>query len=85
MSRHSDIYDLVDFTKQNLGIDDGQAQQFAKDIAHQFGGEYLYINKRFNQYEQHKEIRALYDGKNVRQLAKQFGLCERQIYNIVSS
>ena len=85
MSIHNGLDDLLNFTKQNLGMDEGRVNQFGQDLAREFGGEYLYVSKRFVTSHRDKEIIAAYNGRNVKELAKQFGLCERQIYNIVSS
>lgn len=84
MRPHNDIDALVDFTKQNLSMDDHHADKFALDLARRFGGEYLYVNKRTLQCARDKEIRLSYNGRNAKKLAIQYGLSERQIYNIVA-
>ena len=84
MRPHNDIDDLVDFTKHTLAMDDARADRFALDLARRFGGEYLYVNKRTIQSARDKDIRSAYNGRNAKKLAIQYGLSERQIYNIVS-
>lgn len=84
MRQHNDIDALVDFTKQNLGMDDHHADRFALDLARRFGGEYLYVNKRVINQSRDKDIRDAYNGHNAAKLARMYGLSERQIYNIVS-
>ncbi len=84
MSIHNGLDDLLNFTKQNLGMDESRVNQFGQDLAREFGGEYLYVSKRFMTSQRDKEIIAAFNGRNVKELAKQFGLCERRIQYIVN-
>ncbi len=83
MSQHHDIDAFIDFTKESLGINDQRADQFALDLSRRFGGEYVYVTKGIIKNNRDKEIRSAYNGHNVAQLARQYGLSERHIYNIV--
>lgn len=84
MRQHNDIDALVDFTRETLAMDEHRADRFAQDLARRFGGEYLYVNKRILLTARDKDIRSAYNGRNANKLARQYGLSERQIYNIVS-
>jgi Mor family transcriptional regulator len=78
-----DAFDLIDFTKQNLGLDDHRAERFGRDLVKQFVGEYLYISNHSNRSYRNRDIRSAFNGRNYKQLARDYGLSERQIYNIV--
>jgi Mor family transcriptional regulator len=80
----NDLYDLVDFTKRSLGINDQVADQFAKDLSRNFGGEYLYVSKRHDQQQLKEEIRSQYDGTNLSKLARQYGLSRQHVFNLVN-
>jgi len=84
MSIHNDLDELIGFTQQHFGIDQQSARQFGMGLVKEFGGEYLYVSKRFATSQRDKEIIAAFNGRNIDELSKQYGLCARQIKNIVN-
>ena len=84
MSRYQrDAFDLIDFTKHNLGLDDHRADQFGRDFVKHFVGERMYISNHSHRTYRDRDIRSAFNGHNYKQLARDYGLSERQIYNIV--
>lgn len=84
MSIHNGLDQLLDFTRQNLGINEQEATRFGMDLSREFGGEYLYVSKRFEATQRDKEIISAYNGRNIKELSEQYGLSARQIYNIIN-
>jgi Mor family transcriptional regulator len=84
MSRsRRDAFDLIDFTKQNLGLSEYQADQFGRKLVEHFSCGNLYVGS-LNRIYRDRDIRSAFNGHNHKQLARDFGLSERQIYNIVN-
>lgn len=76
-----DFEDFMNFTKQQLNLDEQMAQQFARSFQQEFGGDRYYINKSSSR---NQEIKNAYNGRNVSELSKRYGLSERRIFEIVS-
>lgn len=76
-----DIDDFVQFTSDRLKLDGKQTNQFYHEFAKQYGGNMFYISKI---EPKHREIRDSFNGRNYAELAKRYGLTERQIRNIVN-
>ena len=84
MSRYQrDAFDLIDFTKRNLGLDDHRADQFGRDLVKHFVGERMYISNHSSRSYRDRDIRAAFNGRNYKELARDYSLSERQIYTIV--
>ena len=54
-----------------------------KKLIYEFGGTLLYIPKEGFKSERDKQIIEEYDGYNSKRLARKYGLCEKQIKNII--
>jgi Mor family transcriptional regulator len=78
-----DAFDLIDFTKQNLGLDEVRAERFGRDLVKHFCGDQLYISRHSNRHYRNTDIRSSFNGRNYKELARDYGLSERQIYTIV--
>lgn len=76
-----DFEDFMNFTKQQLNLDEQVAHQFARSFQQEFGGDRYYINKNSSR---DREIKSSYNGKNAAELAKRYGLSERRIFDIVA-
>jgi len=72
---------FIDFTQRHLRVDQPTIDRFARDFRQEFGGEFIYINKNS---QRNREIKDSYNGRNVAELARQYGLSERRIREIVS-
>jgi Mor family transcriptional regulator len=75
--------DFMDFTKQQLNMPDAQAQQFEENLRKTFGGDRIAVPKN-DQQLRNREIRAEYNGKNVRRLSERYGLSVQAIEKIVN-
>lgn len=72
---------FIDFTKRHFKIDQPTIDRFAKDFRKEFGGEFIYVNKNS---QRNREIKGSYNGRNVAELARMYGLSERRIREIIS-
>ena len=80
----SDFHSLIDFTQRTLNIDNDTAEHYARELRREFAGNRVYFsNCAENRRERDREIRNAFNGRNVSVLARQYGLSERQIYNII--
>ena len=76
--------EFVEFTTRSLELDQQRARRFADAVCREFAGEKFYVNKKVYYSQRDREIRGAFNGRNYAELSKQFGLCERQIRNIVA-
>lgn len=74
-------HEFVEFTTTTLNLDQQNAQRFASNFYKEFGGDRFYISKMDHR---NKEIRDAFNGRNYQELARQFGLSERRIREIVA-
>lgn len=72
---------FVDFTQRHFNTDQPTIDRFARDFRKEFGGEFIYVNKNS---QRNREIKGSYNGRNVTELARNYGLSERRIREIVS-
>lgn len=72
---------FMDFTRRNLPSD--LVQTFETNLRQEFGGDKIMVPKRDNG-QRNQNIRAEYDGRNIKKLASRYGLSESQINKIVS-
>lgn len=72
---------FVDFTQRHFQTDQPTIDRFAREFRQEFGGEMMYINKKS---PRNQEIKGSYNGRNVAELAKMYGLSERRIREIIS-
>ena len=72
---------FVDFTQRHFQTDKPTIDRFAREFRQEFGGEFVYINKGS---QRNREIKDSYNGRNVAELARNYGLSERRIREIVS-
>lgn len=84
MSIHNEFHQFLDFTRQNLGLNEQEVTRLGIDLSKEFGGSYVYVSKRFEATQRDKEIIASYNGRNIKELSEQYGLSARQIYNIIN-
>lgn len=84
MSIHNEFHKFLDFTRQNLGLNEQEVTRLGIDLSKEFGGSYVYVLKRFEATQRDKEIIASYNGRNIKELSEQYGLSARQIYNIIN-
>jgi len=73
--------DFLDFTQQHFKTDQPTIDRFAREFRQEFGGEFMYINTKA---PRNREIKGAYNGRNVSELAKMYGLSERRIREIIS-
>lgn len=73
--------EFVNFTQRHFQTDQPTIDRFAREFRKEFGGEMMYVNKKS---PRNQEIRGSYNGRNVAELAKTYGLSERRIREIVS-
>lgn len=76
-----DHHEFIDFTARRLNLDHSTVDQFATDFAREFGGDRFYVSKMGGR---NQEIRNAYTGSNVAELARNYGLSERRVREIVS-
>lgn len=76
--------EFVEFAARTLELDPQRTRRFANEICREFAGEQLYFNKKIYYSQRDREIRMAFNGRNYAELSKQYGLCERQIRNIVA-
>ena len=72
---------FIDFTQRHFQTDQPTIDRFARDFRQEFGGEFMYINKNS---QRNREIKGSYNGRNVAELARNYGLSERRIREIIS-
>lgn len=84
MAKNDDFYAFMDFTKRSLGLEDSIADRYAQEVSRNFGGEYLYITNQMDRILRDKQIRQNYNGSNMPELAEQYRLSRRQIFNIIN-
>lgn len=73
--------EFVNFTQRHFQADQQTIDRFAREFRKEFGGEFIYVNKNS---QRNREIKGSYNGRNVSELAKMYGLSERRIREIVS-
>jgi len=73
--------EFVNFTQRHFQTDQPTIDRFAREFRKEFGGEMMYVNKKS---PRNQEIRGSYNGRNVAELARNYGLSERRIREILS-
>ncbi len=82
-----DLFQLVKFEYQQQGIDDVKAVlKTTLAIADCLGGvqQYLPKGERLRKYIRNMEIYYRFNGRNVRELARQYRQTEQNIYRIIA-
>jgi len=72
---------FIDFTQRHLRVDQPTIDRFAREFRKEFGGEMMYINRKS---PRNNEIKNSYNGRNVAELARNYGLSERRIREIIN-
>lgn len=89
---HDVILDLADHIKNMLeehGIESSLADQCAistaDHLAKHWGGQNIYIPKRFGKglIERNRKIYSEFDGRNITELAKRYNLTDNAVYGII--
>jgi len=73
--------EFVNFTQRHFQTDQPTIDRLAREFRKEFGGEMMYVNKKS---PRNQEIRGSYNGRNVAELARNYGLSERRIREILS-
>ena len=73
--------EFVNFTQRHFQTDQPTIDRFAREFRKEFGGEFMYVNKGS---QRNREIKDSYNGRNVAELARSYGLSERRIREIIS-
>lgn len=76
---------LADLDEDQRMLADTIGLESYKVLVQQYGGAYLYIRKEESLVKdiRDKQIRAEYNGRNLRDLAKHYRLSEMQVRNIL--
>lgn len=77
----SDLSNLLNVTRTALGLNDDQTQHLGQTLQREMNGR-IYINKPTLE-PRNQEIRSAFNGRNLHELARQYGLSDRQIREIV--
>jgi len=78
----SDLFDLLDVTRRTLGLNEDQTRLLGNTLKQEMNGR-VYINKPNQNEARNKEIRAAFNGRNIQELSRQYGLTDRMIREIV--
>lgn len=83
MSKVNSLYDIVDFMKRTLNLDDRSVNDISNKMSCEFGGEFMYISRTYKKLNRNNEIRKKFNGRNIDSLSNDYSLTKRQIYNII--
>ncbi len=81
---------VLDVVKGDCGIGEAEAQQIAAKVAQRiwmsWGGQQVYISKQQPALQRrNEEIIAAFQGDNIDQLVRRFGLSHARLYAIIKS
>ncbi|MDK2562952.1 Mor transcription activator family protein [Romboutsia sedimentorum] len=76
---------LEDFSEELVGFVDFIGIDKFIDICDKFGGDSIYFPKKSSvlRCSRNRKIRAMYDGYNIKNIAKEFGITREQVKNII--
>lgn len=87
----ADLADRISTKLLDHGLDNDRSRDLgeaiAMEIAGEWGGQLLYIPKgKFNLLaKRDREIWAAFDGRNIKELVRQFQVTEQHIYRIIKA
>lgn len=81
---NEDFKEFLNFTKQHLNVSDDLVQDYEEQLRQIYGGDQIRIPKNRDLGKRDILIKQAYNGRNAKELAKQYGLSVSRVYDIVS-